>query len=148
MGRPGSALDNAVIESWHSTLEFELRSLEQFATKAAARGQGQRMDPRVQPHPPALGLPVALCSPGGWRDAKGPAGLAGRALAGVGSGVLLFEDALEGVVLGRVVGGAGLPAAPDDVDPGAGQDAHGVRVVFAAGAGVVVEGRGPGAGVA
>ena len=27
MGRPGSALDNAVIESWHSTLEFELRSL-------------------------------------------------------------------------------------------------------------------------
>jgi len=37
MGRPGSALDNAVIESWHSTLEFELRSLEQFATRAAAR---------------------------------------------------------------------------------------------------------------
>src|SRR6185437_8254339 len=26
MGRPGSALDNAVIESWHSTLEFELRA--------------------------------------------------------------------------------------------------------------------------
>jgi putative transposase len=37
MGRPGSALDNAVIEAWHSTLEFELRSVEQFATKAAAR---------------------------------------------------------------------------------------------------------------
>ena len=37
MGRPGSALDNAVIESWHSTLEFELRRLEHFATKAAAR---------------------------------------------------------------------------------------------------------------
>jgi transposase InsO family protein len=37
MGRPGSALDNAVIESWHSTLEFELRSREQFPTKAAAR---------------------------------------------------------------------------------------------------------------
>ncbi|HEY3955713.1 MAG TPA: IS3 family transposase [Streptosporangiaceae bacterium] len=37
MGRPGSALDNAVIESWHSTLEFELRSLEHFATKALAR---------------------------------------------------------------------------------------------------------------
>ena len=34
MGRPGSALDNAVIESWHSTLEFELRALEHFATKA------------------------------------------------------------------------------------------------------------------
>jgi transposase InsO family protein len=37
MGRPGSALDNAVIESFHSTLEFELRSLEDFATRAAAR---------------------------------------------------------------------------------------------------------------
>ena len=37
MGRPGSALDNAVIESWHSTLEFELRSLQKFATRAAAR---------------------------------------------------------------------------------------------------------------
>ena len=37
MGRPGSALDNAVIESWHSTLEFELRSVEHFATRAAAR---------------------------------------------------------------------------------------------------------------
>ena len=37
MGRPGSALDNAVIESWHSTLEFELRSLEHFTTRAQAR---------------------------------------------------------------------------------------------------------------
>ena len=37
MGRPGSALDNAVIESWHSALEFELRSLEHFATRAEAR---------------------------------------------------------------------------------------------------------------
>ena len=36
MGRPGSALDNAVIESWHSTLEWELRSLRTFATKAEA----------------------------------------------------------------------------------------------------------------
>jgi transposase InsO family protein len=35
--RPGSALDNAVIESWHSTLEFELRAVEHFTTKAAAR---------------------------------------------------------------------------------------------------------------
>ena len=39
MGRPGSALDNAVIESWHSTLEFELRSVEHFATRAAARAR-------------------------------------------------------------------------------------------------------------
>ncbi|HZE16987.1 MAG TPA: IS3 family transposase, partial [Mycobacterium sp.] len=37
MGRPGSSLDNAVIESWHSTLEFELRMLKHFHTKAQAR---------------------------------------------------------------------------------------------------------------
>jgi putative transposase len=39
MGRPGSAPDNAVIESWHSTLEFELRALEHFKTRAAARAR-------------------------------------------------------------------------------------------------------------
>jgi putative transposase len=37
MGRPGSALDNAVIESWHSTLEWELRRPEHFTTKAQAK---------------------------------------------------------------------------------------------------------------
>ena len=37
MGRVGSALDNAVIESWHSTVEFELRQLEHFTTRARAR---------------------------------------------------------------------------------------------------------------
>jgi putative transposase len=37
MGRVGSALDNAVIESWHSTLEFELRRLDHFTTRAQAR---------------------------------------------------------------------------------------------------------------
>jgi putative transposase len=39
MGRPGSALDNAVIESWHSTPEFELRSAEHFTTRAEARAR-------------------------------------------------------------------------------------------------------------
>ncbi len=39
MGRPGSALDNAVIEAWHSTVEFELRRIEHFATKASARAK-------------------------------------------------------------------------------------------------------------
>jgi putative transposase len=39
MGRVGSALDNAVIESWHSTVEFELRRLEHFTTKAQARAR-------------------------------------------------------------------------------------------------------------
>ena len=37
MGRPGSALDNAVIESWHSTLEWELRSRQEFAARGEAR---------------------------------------------------------------------------------------------------------------
>jgi putative transposase len=37
MGRPGSALDNAVIESWHSTLEWELRRDQHFTTRAQAR---------------------------------------------------------------------------------------------------------------
>jgi putative transposase len=36
-GRAGSALDNAIIESWHSTLEFELCSLEHFTSRAEAR---------------------------------------------------------------------------------------------------------------
>lgn len=37
MGRPGSALDNAVIESSHSTVEFELRPMERYTTKVEAR---------------------------------------------------------------------------------------------------------------
>ena len=39
MGRPGSALDNAVIEAWHSTLEFELRRREHFPARAVARAK-------------------------------------------------------------------------------------------------------------
>jgi transposase InsO family protein len=37
MGRVGSALDNAVAESFNSTLEFELLAKHRFATKAEAR---------------------------------------------------------------------------------------------------------------
>jgi hypothetical protein len=37
--RPGPALDDAVIQAWHSTLEFELRPGEHFATKAEARAR-------------------------------------------------------------------------------------------------------------
>ena len=39
MGRPGSAPATAGSGSWHSTLEFELRSLEDFTTRAAARAR-------------------------------------------------------------------------------------------------------------
>jgi len=51
-------------------------------------------------------------------------------------------------VIGGVVGGVVLPAVPDDVEPGAGEDAYGVGVVLAAGDGSVVEVGGPGVGVA
>jgi putative transposase len=37
MGRTGSALDNAVAESFNSTLEFELLSRHHFATREQAR---------------------------------------------------------------------------------------------------------------
>ena len=36
MGRVGSCFDTAVIESWHSTLEFELLSRHRFSAKAQA----------------------------------------------------------------------------------------------------------------
>jgi putative transposase len=42
MGRVGSCFDNAAIESWHSTLEFECLSRRRFATKAEARREVAR----------------------------------------------------------------------------------------------------------
>jgi putative transposase len=42
MGRVGSCFDNAAIESWHSTLEFELLSRQRFKTKAEARREVAR----------------------------------------------------------------------------------------------------------
>ena len=32
-------MDSAIIESWHSTLKFELRSLEHFATQTSGRAR-------------------------------------------------------------------------------------------------------------
>jgi hypothetical protein len=71
MGRPGSALDNAVIESWHSTLEFKFRSLHQFATRDQARtaavawievynhlGIGKRQATRLPRHKAGAGRPA------------------------------------------------------------------------------------------
>src|ERR1039458_3160701 len=52
-----------------------------------------------------------------------------------------------GSVRGGVAGYAVEPAAVDDADPGAGEYAGGVRMVLAAGAGIVADLRGPGAGV-
>jgi hypothetical protein len=62
--------------------------------------------------------------------------------------LILVEDALEGAVAVGVVGGVGGPAGPDDVDPGAGEDADGVGVVVPAVAGALVEVGGPGVGLA
>ena len=39
MGRPGSAPATAGSGSWHSTLEFELRSAEHFTTRAEAQAR-------------------------------------------------------------------------------------------------------------
>ncbi len=47
-------------------------------------------------------------------------------------------------VLGGVVGRGALPACPDDPEPRPGDDAGGVRIAFAAGAGVGVQASGPG----
>ena len=58
------------------------------------------------------------------------------------------DEALECLVLVGVVGGVVLPAVPDDVEPGAGEDADGVGVVVAAGDGAVVEVGRPGVGSA
>src|SRR5713226_1273353 len=49
------------------------------------------------------------------------------------------EEAVEAAVTGGVVGGAVLPDAPDDAQPGAAEDADRVRVVVAAGAGAFVD---------
>src|SRR6266516_5422101 len=62
--------------------------------------------------------------------------------------LILVEEGLEGLVPVGVVGGVVLPAAPDDVQPGSGEDAHGVGVVVASAAGAVVDVGGPGAGMA
>src|ERR1022692_1323226 len=61
--------------------------------------------------------------------------------------LIVFEEGLEGAVGCRVARGVVVPA-PDDVRPGAGEDADGVRVVVSAGDGFAVEVGGPGAGVA
>src|SRR5664279_1218177 len=57
--------------------------------------------------------------------------------------LIFVEEGLEGAVDGRVVGDVVLPAAPDHMYPGSGQDADGVRVVVSAGAGLLVQAGGP-----
>jgi hypothetical protein len=61
--------------------------------------------------------------------------------------LILFEQGLEGGVGGGIIVGAVAPAAPDDVCPGAGEDAYGVGMIVAAGTGSPVEISGPEVGV-
>jgi transposase InsO family protein len=76
MGRPGSALDNAVIESWHSTLEWELLSLETFATKAAARA---RIAAWIEDYNTARRHSACgMMPPVAWEQAGGAAGAGGQ----------------------------------------------------------------------
>lgn len=62
--------------------------------------------------------------------------------------LISLQAGLVGAVLDAVVGEAGLPAVPDDVEPGSREDANGVRMVVATGGGWVVEVFGPWIGVA
>ena len=64
------------------------------------------------------------------------------------SGLLSSQMGLECAVAVGVVGGVVLPAVPDDVEPGAGQDAYGMLVVASAGSGLAVEVVGPGVSAA
>jgi hypothetical protein len=72
MGRPGSALDNAVIESWHSTGEFKLGRVEQFADKAAARAGVAAWieDYNRERRHSALGMISRWIASGPWREGR------------------------------------------------------------------------------
>ena len=59
-----------------------------------------------------------------------------------------FEHGLKPAVGGWIVGFAIDPSAPDDTQPGAAEDAHGVRVIATPAACVRVNGGGPCAGMA
>jgi hypothetical protein len=61
--------------------------------------------------------------------------------------LIVVEQCLEGAVFGGVVGDSVLPAVPDDVEPGAGEDTDRVGVVVSSGDGAVVKVGGPGVGV-
>ena len=56
MGRPGSALDNAVIESWHSTLEF---GSARWSTSPPEQRPGPKWRPGSRTTTPAAGTPPA-----------------------------------------------------------------------------------------
>src|SRR5215467_2828372 len=113
---------------------------------------GKAGPPRPGPSPGARALPAGNgFSVAGAEVASIHLGLLPRGGGGMSSPMsshLLvgLDERLEGVMLGRVVGGAILPAVPDHEEPGAGEDADCVRVVVAAGDGSAVEVGSPGVG--
>src|SRR6266851_1012837 len=122
----------------------------------AAGGHGGRSRRAVCAAPPGC-LPAGVCAvaaPAGPGE-RGAADGAGRGrvvtgivtLRGHSGGLLAGVQLPGGSVPGWVVGDAVEPAAVDDADPGAGQDADGVRVVLAAGDRARVDLGCPGAGV-
>ena len=54
MGRPSSALDNAVIEAWHSTLTFPAALPGDLRHQGGRPSPGSRLDRGLQPAPAAL----------------------------------------------------------------------------------------------
>src|SRR6478609_9113882 len=60
--------------------------------------------------------------------------------------LLILQEALQGAVFSGVVVDSVLPAFPDHVQPGSGEDADGVGVVVPAGSCAVVQVGGPGVG--
>jgi transposase InsO family protein len=61
-----TTLDNAVIESWHSTLEFELRSVEHFRTRAEARA---RVSAWIEDYNPRRHSALGMMTPVGYEQA-------------------------------------------------------------------------------
>ena len=65
-----AADDNAVIEAWHSTVEFELRRIEHFTAKAQARAKVAAWIDDYNRHRRHSAL--GMMSPLGYEHAKGP----------------------------------------------------------------------------
>jgi putative transposase len=67
-----------VIEAWHPSLEFELRRLEHFTTKAAARGKVAAWIEDYDPTRRHLALGMRRPRGRPWLTEGVPAGVAGR----------------------------------------------------------------------
>jgi len=118
MGRPGSGLDNAVIESWHSTVEFELRMLEHFDTKTQARKEivAWIEDYNTERRHSALSMRAPLQHEQDTAPGRRP---------GAGSGGMTTPAALQhgGVLPGVKAKPCGWPTA--SLDTGCGHHPHG-----------------------